>query len=423
MFIPFIGPGKEQIARRLMGGMSGVGLKMTIGVTAAGFERHRTLRLCAECAQRDISIEGVAYWHLIHQASGIVVCPIHGCALSGVVESALEKLHDSLCFPLDERVQQHAVPYSLTSFQAQRMLNLARLIDWGFSNPKLASLLLERNYLASRIETMCFLRSGRFALRDLQNFLAHSLSTYPQLVEFERLVGQGAVCPAWPISLIRKRLRVHHPLYHFCLLELLGVTCEDCELFLREEGSYLRPAPIARGTAVGSSALDQECLARRTSFSDQALLSGARNASDYMWLYRHDRQWLTEYCSIHRLHTPGPTRVDTVERYTLLAARIDKAAAAIVAAPGKPIKITIASLSRELGVSEATFDNRGRHPQCGAALKRWIESRHAFQLRKVAWAARELTLRYRGIGKSSLLRKAGINVCVLSDEELAMYID
>jgi hypothetical protein len=164
-------------------------------------------------------------------------------------------------------------------------------------------------------------------------------------------------------------------------------------------------------------------MARRTSFSSQAQKVGSRNASDYMWLYRHDRIWLSEYCSNHRVESVKMVREDLVKRDTALAARIDEAATVILGSPGKPIRLTVASLARQLGVSEGVFDRRGHYPRCRATLDRWIEPKHAFQLRKVAWAAAELAQSGSGIGKSNLLRKAGISVCVLSAEELAKLLE
>lgn len=423
LFRPFIGPEKYLTACHLMSGSSGIGLKLALGVTAAGFERHRTLRMCAECIQNDLTSVGVAYWHLIHQVCGISVCPIHGCTLSRVVESALDKFHDSLCLPLDERVHQRTVDYSLTVHQAGRMFNLARLIQWGFSNPDLVSLLLERGFLDFRLEEMAFSKFGRLVLCELRRFLVASLGTYPRNFEFHRLGGQCAECPDWPISLIRKRNRAHHPLYYFCLLELLKVTCGDCVSFLQGGRSYQHPTRCVYPVTVGLLVLDQELMARRTSFSSQAQKVGSRNASDYMWLYRHDRIWLSEYCSNHRVESVKMVREDLVKRDTALAARIDEAATVILGSPGKPIRLTVASLARQLGVSEGVFDRRGHYPRCRATLDRWIEPKHAFQLRKVAWAAAELAQSGSGIGKSNLLRKAGISVCVLSAEELAKLLE
>lgn len=56
-------------------------LKYRLGLVTGGFGAEHPLKGCPECMDEDLSITGVAYWHLAHQYPGVVLCPVHGSQL------------------------------------------------------------------------------------------------------------------------------------------------------------------------------------------------------------------------------------------------------------------------------------------------------------------------------------------------------
>lgn len=70
----------ERIRRAVtdVGDRSAPTLKYRLGLTASRFGARHPLKACPACMQDDRRRHGVAYWHLVHQYPGVVLCPHHG---------------------------------------------------------------------------------------------------------------------------------------------------------------------------------------------------------------------------------------------------------------------------------------------------------------------------------------------------------
>jgi hypothetical protein len=69
----------EQI-RADMEGSGGARIHSRLGInTFKG--TPRTLKYCHGCVEQDRSVFGETYWHRLHQAAGVEVCPTHQCYL------------------------------------------------------------------------------------------------------------------------------------------------------------------------------------------------------------------------------------------------------------------------------------------------------------------------------------------------------
>ncbi|MCY1447099.1 Tn7-like transposition protein D [compost metagenome] len=149
---------------------------------------------------------------------------------------------------------------------------------------------------------------------------------------------------------------------------------------------------------------------RRHNFEAEYPSHLAHECRDYPWLYRNDRQWLSEHVqersnarSSRQKHTEGFHQVDCD-----LAAAVISCAEELRARPGKPVFISRTKIGRELHALSRFEKQLNKLPRCAAALAMVCESIEEFHSRRLKWAAKKLRLEGRPITRSSLFRMANI---------------
>lgn len=76
-FIPFQSPQHVAQAVATLKGSTLGSLKYRLGLLTGRFGAEHPLKACSECMISDRTSSGVAYWHLMHQYPGVVLCPKH----------------------------------------------------------------------------------------------------------------------------------------------------------------------------------------------------------------------------------------------------------------------------------------------------------------------------------------------------------
>ncbi|VVO74502.1 hypothetical protein PS838_01475 [Pseudomonas fluorescens] len=148
---------------------------------------------------------------------------------------------------------------------------------------------------------------------------------------------------------------------------------------------------------------------RRRRFKNQYRSCCAHECTDYMWLYRHDRAWLTERCDLPYRHPylrGGNRSFENLDPH--LALEILNCARGLRATLGKPVRISRTRIGRELN-STARFEKQlGKLPMCAAALACVCESRDEFHKRRLLWAEQQLLLEGKFLTPSLIYRTACI---------------
>ncbi len=114
-----------------MRGASGYHVYERLGITADRMKQPAGLKFCPTCVREDRRSVGETYWHRVHQAPGVEVCPHHSVFLevseapwrnsrsrSGLV-TAERAAHESPARPADPSVPTNAA-----------LLSLARGAEW-----------------------------------------------------------------------------------------------------------------------------------------------------------------------------------------------------------------------------------------------------------------------------------------------------
>lgn len=128
----------------------------------------------------------------------------------------------------------------------------------------------------------------------------------------------------------------------------------------------------------------------------------------FYWLNKYDNAWLISHCPRPTPNTSPGIKTDWDKRDQDLVQKIFMAARQIKDTKGKPIKISIESVSRELGINNALHRSAiNRMPLTQKALKEITEELPEFYLRKVRWGIKTLKENGASLTKWKVFEIAG----------------
>ena len=142
----------------------------------------------------------------------------------------------------------------------------------------------------------------------------------------------------------------------------------------------------------------------------QAPVTEFRNARPevYMWLYRHDRDWLDAQFEHRKQATGGGAFCDWSRRDAQIAARIRSEAEELLAREGKPRRVSRALLLRRLRVTAVVEKFGSRMPQTQAALASCAQTVSQARIHRLRWAAAQLRHNGSPVAPWRLRRLAGL---------------
>lgn len=137
--------------------------------------------------------------------------------------------------------------------------------------------------------------------------------------------------------------------------------------------------------------------------------TAAHACTDYAWLYRNDRVWLKgKVQCIRKIARKRTAVIDWPSLDRELSLRIRECVSSLRARPGKPLRISVALIGRELNSSTLFEKKLLLLPICSLELKATCETLDQFHHRRIEWAAKELRARNAIFGAATLLRFAAI---------------
>ena len=215
---------------RLMRGNDSKTIFGVAGLSSAAIQRTQKLKFCPVCAKSEISSTGIVYWHRLHQVPGVLVCHLHNCHLEVSGADVKENSYKAKLF----------APSDYISFDQIRKLNpddagnevllqISRFSEWLLNNNQRCLgkyEKLEKTYIEimkSQGLTKCdrLIRCGRL-LDQFKTFYSPDLL---RLLDCDFDDSDHN----WVLSLVRdlRKTRVHHPLRHFLMINMLGHSAES----------------------------------------------------------------------------------------------------------------------------------------------------------------------------------------------------
>jgi hypothetical protein len=249
LYCPFwSGQRLAQIQEHMMKGDKSVHVDAGIA-NAGGVLSPLWLRYCPLCAKAERAQWGECYWHRLHQAPGVAICPLHHLFLEESTIRARSALREGRLFPAERAI--HPVEYrsATSSPYFPFLMNLAcdaqyllehrfAALDPHFLYHQYGALLAQRGFTTpgGRVRFRDFLRA--FTDYYSEAFLA-TLHCTVKL--------QGPLDSEWLARITRLHPEgqgkfVCHPLYHLLAIRFLGSTLEA---FLQQE--FPVPHPFGEG--------------------------------------------------------------------------------------------------------------------------------------------------------------------------------
>ena len=216
---------QESVLDKMVTG-DGKGIKMEIGYIAGSLCAKQDLAYCPACVVSDVENYGEAYFHRIHQAQGVFVCPEHKCLLKPYPVRLIDVSRISF-ISLQHKDINLSVQMESDSKKQSVMLNIANNASYLLNNnlPELNQNTIHEIYL-SLLNRKGFLSvNGGVSQRDLCQSMIHYygeeiLTAFKSDIEIDNEYN-------WVKVLTRKQRRVVHPVRHLLFLNFLGESIES----------------------------------------------------------------------------------------------------------------------------------------------------------------------------------------------------
>jgi hypothetical protein len=222
-YSPFVPAPRLEAIRADMEGSGGSRIHSRLGInTFKG--TPRTFKYCSGCVDEDREVYGETYWHRLHQAPGVEVCPVHqrylidtrvhiGAWGSRETLMTAEDAIDRNIVGSEERDQHFSIRQRIAE-------NAARLLD----NPMggCGELGHRERYLELFFQRGACTYSGAFRssfFEEVREFYSDDF--------LESIHCPFTRTDHWAQRLVRKEGTTQHPLYHLLLVNFLGLTMQE----------------------------------------------------------------------------------------------------------------------------------------------------------------------------------------------------
>ncbi|AFZ11258.1 Tn7-like transposition protein D [Crinalium epipsammum PCC 9333] len=182
------------------------------------------LQFCPTCVLQDRKQFGECYWHRLHQAPGVKICPVHRKFL----QSSQISIQQHQCIAAEQALSKIEVEPSLNTHSIHPLfLQIAHDATWLLSQPHqtVDQQFIRNRYVQLMISAGFANSRGFFAMPQLINSFeqAYPVDCIKQLQCGFDLSAE----PSW-ITITLQNWRQHqHPLRHLLLIHLLRCSAQD----------------------------------------------------------------------------------------------------------------------------------------------------------------------------------------------------
>lgn len=197
-----------------------------IGIRASVIKAPKFLRFCPQCAEQDKETFGELYWHRVHQAPGILMCPHHKVMLqnSQVPYQGLNR-HEYIAASHQNCLPQ-PTQFSLSLETSPVLTDLSQDAFYLLEH-SLASCdaqWFRQQYITLLIERRLATVTGRVHQRDLLHQFRYCCGK-AVLEALDSDVAEDGD-HTWLASIVRKHRKAFHPIRHLLMMRFLEVSVE-----------------------------------------------------------------------------------------------------------------------------------------------------------------------------------------------------
>ena len=226
LYAPFVPPERVSLLREDMRGERGGSIHGRLGVLTSkiGVE---FFRYCPVCVEADREGVGEAYWHRLHQAPGVEVCPHHKVFLERSPFHTRNRANRE-AFVTAERAVREVTPRKVdeSDHTHRAYLRIAEDVNWLLGRPA-----LKTDIPSYRDRYLSLLGAAGFSptYRKVKTGdLVRAVCSYysPELLE-SLGCGAGGKKYYWLQRLAQNYRQAQHPLQHLLLMQFLGYPAAD----------------------------------------------------------------------------------------------------------------------------------------------------------------------------------------------------
>lgn len=467
-YAAFVPPERSEQIKTTMKNGEGAVSYIRMGLLSTSIQLNTHLRFCPECLKEDVSLSGEAYWHRLHQVSGVMVCSKHGLPIYNSTElvrggNRQKYIHASR----ENCIVTESIDYSYA--QMEKMISIANDAE-ALLNSKFGFRQQEwfKNQFRVKLIDAGYARMNNFIhqkklKKDFLDFYGHAF-----LELMQSKVNLNGEC--WLSNIIRDNTRVTHPIRYLLVARFLQIPLIDLfnkefktpdtiidsysnnkeaynklweerlkelismDLSIREIATILEStpktvrrridklgiAPFWKNNGGGQFVYKE--------YKDTERFLEKREASRVKWLKHLEENtdkssnkirksneglysWLTKYDkewlrdNCRKMNNISPM-VDWEKRDEELLDKVKVVVEEMCI--GKPQRICWSTIGGKLGVSGWLSKRKDKLPITKAYIESVMESITDFQVRKVEWAIDELEKQGKEFTKWNLIEMSGV---------------
>lgn len=423
-YAPFLPEYRSMQIMQAMKNGNGGNIHTRAGIMANSVPFPTHLRFCLECLNEDIKQFGEGYWHRIHQVPGVFVCPTHQVLLhDSIVSTRYINKHTYIAASL-ETCQVNTPPATYDDRIMVEFHNLAKDCEWLLSNrqPSMGLEFFQSQYINFFHHQNLAIKGAYLDQQELvQNFIGHYGEKYLPLVYSDVEKNKDT---NWLSTLFRKPRKATHPIRHLLVIRWLAGSVDRFFLQHKQEIDHKFRLNESKPNACPNKFINTNDGIERSNSKEQYRLKWTtiqeqfpydsktqirmREPATYIWLYRHDQEWLT---------LNSPTRIQVkIENHRVDWSLRDedifqKAVEAVefLLNTDKPVRITLSKIGRTIGHLGVLEKHIEKLNKTRTYIVNVCETVEEFQIRRVRWAANHIYESGQQVKSWQISRLAGLN--------------
>lgn len=227
-YAPFLLPAQAEQVKESMVGDKGSTIHTRLGIAASNIKVKENFWVCSQCIKEDMNRYGETYWHRIHQAPAVYICPKHKVMLEETnVSSGVE--HQLGYVMATPTLKKRTIKLDgVTEVDLKLLLKIAQITESLLSNryPQLHSNLVREKYVNLLARRGFIAGTGNTKRKEVycsfQNMFSQNLLKLLQSpVSFERI--------DWLTLIFQKHHKSFHPLRHILIMLFLEIELSDLQ--------------------------------------------------------------------------------------------------------------------------------------------------------------------------------------------------
>lgn len=129
---------------------------------------------------------------------------------------------------------------------------------------------------------------------------------------------------------------------------------------------------------------------------------------EYIWLYRNDKEWLINNSPLPSKHTINHKQSVWKNRDDEYSSNVLKAVNELLNKEGRPIRLTVCSLGKGMGIYHILLYGAAKLPKTIAKINSFVETDEEYQIRRIRWAVKQLYKDGKNVTFSKVRKKSSI---------------